>query len=214
MQRTAHHAAELDQLDPSRIFEPSSINKPRIPTSLVVGISVILAGMSPIAYGLSAALMVHHPLEAIALTPNSVFIMAGASRVFLITLLLIATVRLSIATPLQYILGRRAVTPGPKQPARWLKRPRNWVADRRDKFSGLMQWIVDRVNFGRYGLALIFLFPTAKTMLLAGAYSLPRMKVAMTNAAGKVVRLVGAYYLGSMIPLNSFLQQCLVHLRP
>lgn len=203
---------QLDTLPISAIQLP--LNGPRISTSVIVGITLALTCLSPIAYALSATLIAHHPLTAIILTPNDVFITLGASRVFLLTMLACATVRLSLGVPLQYELGKRAASPGTKRPVKMFRRPRNWITEQHHKVSGVVNWLIARINFGRYGLLLVFLFPSAKTMIPAGAYHLPRLPVVMASVAGKVVRLVAVYYLGAMIPLSALLQQCLVHLRP
>jgi hypothetical protein len=189
---------EIDQLrgDGPKVI---ALRPYRLPTRLIAFTLMVLAGLSPICYGLATQTVGSHPLAAVALTPNNLFVAMASSRVALLPLLFVALLRLSIATPLHYLLGQRAIDQPLRRPPRIFAKTRNWVKVKRQRLI--------EEKFDRYGLLLVLVYPTAWTMIPAGAFSLPRIPVAICNLLGKLARLLLAYYVGTLLPIGPLLLQ-------
>ena len=115
------------------------------------------------------------PLLLIALSPRLPFLVLAAPRAGLIPFLLIGTVRLCIADPFHFLLGRRLLAPG------------------RARSGRLAARIVGHRLARPASAAAVVLRPNGRHLALAGAVGLrPRVVVAL-DLAGTVVYLAGLH---------------------
>lgn len=124
----------------------------------------VLSILSLLGTGLMPALAPHHPLLLVALAPRSVYVLAVAAHAPLVPLVVVAAVRLMVADPFHFRLGRM-------HGAALARRAERWIPLR------------------SAGAALVVASPTGKVLALAGAAGVPVRRVAAADAAGTLVRL-------------------------
>lgn len=165
----------------------------RLPTAWIITALASLRGLSWVASGLAISQIGPHPLAAVALMPSFVFITSAGSRVWVVALASVVVVRLSIATPLQYLLGQR-IAYHAARPPRFFARQRHYLQRcyaRLIELSSRHTWTL---------LLLVLLSPTGSTMIAAGACQLRPGRLAMANLAGKIWRVLAVLYIGTMLP--------------
>ena len=134
----------------------------------------VLSLVSTAGTALAPGLVLEQPLLLVALCPRAVFVLAAATQVALGPLMLVATVRLILADPLHFRLGRLHGAGPVGRMGRW-------------------------IPIERIGAPLVALSPTGKVLALAGAAGTPAGRVALADLAGTLLRLVALCGLGRAV---------------
>jgi membrane protein DedA with SNARE-associated domain len=138
---------------------------------------VALSAGSLVGTALAPALLISHPMLVVALAPRAVFLVVAADRVDVVILLLVAAVRLMIADPFHYALGRLHG-----------ERVAEWIGQRFPGARLVHDLLIQLLH--RAGAPAIALSPTGKMLLVAGAMRMPAARVAVADIAGTVTYLV------------------------
>jgi hypothetical protein len=141
-------------VDPARRRETLCLTAPLASLSIA---SVAGTALAP-------ALVGEHSLLLVALCPRSIYLLAAVATTPLVPLVLIATVRLTMADPLHFRLGRMYGTGVVRHVERW-------------------------VSVGRVGAPLVAVSPTGKVLALAGAAGTPVRRVVVADLVGTLARL-------------------------
>lgn len=141
-------------MDPARRRETLGLTAPL----------AVLSVASVLGTALAPALVADHSLVLVALCPRSIYVLAAVAHVPVVPLVLIATVRLTMADPLHFRLGRLHGAGVARRVERWFP-------------------------VGRVGAPLVAVSPTGKVLALAGAAGTPVGRVVAADLAGTLVRL-------------------------
>ena len=132
----------------------------------------VLSVLSLVGTALTPTLATRNPLLLVALSPRSVFVLGAASAVPAVPLLVVAALRLMVADPFHYRLGRLYGSGVAGRLGRWLPRA---------------------------GAPLVAASPTGKVLALAGAAGTPAARVAAADVVGTVARLVALIGAGRAV---------------
>jgi hypothetical protein len=124
----------------------------------------VLSVASVAGTALAPALAAEHSLLLVTLCPRSIYVLAAVAHVPLAPLVLLATVRLTMADPLHFRLGRLHGAGVARSVGRWFP-------------------------VAKVGAPLVAVSPTGKVLALAGAAGTPAGRVVAADLAGTLVRL-------------------------
>lgn len=140
-----------------------------------------LTAVSLLGQALSFSLVRSHPVVLMVLTPRTPYMIAAATQLPLGPFVAIAVVRLMVADPLHFALGRRYGS---------------------GAFDGMAQrlptFALSVVR--RYGAWVALMSPTAKVLLVAGAAGLDARRVFIAAAVGTSVRVVAVWAAAHSLP--------------
>ena len=128
---------------------------------------------------LAAPGLTHQPLLLVALSPRLSFLALAAPKVGLVPFLVVAGIRLCLADPFHFVLGRRHGTGTVERLTRhrWLRKA-HAVA-------------------GRSVPLLVFLRPNGTNLAIAGASRSHTIHVALADVVGTLVYLLAVHQLGT-----------------
>ena len=120
----------------------------------------------------AAPTLTHQPLVLMALSPRIAFLTHAANNTSFVPFLIVGLVRLCLADPFHFALGRRHGTK---------------ALDRFGRFK-----LVERIrNLTRHGVpVLVFLRPNGTNLAIAGASSTNRLHIALADVAGTLAYLL------------------------
>lgn len=154
--------------------------------AVLCGPLAVFAAMAIAGDVLSPVLLDRNRLALAALTPRTAYLVALAREVPLPLFLLVSVARLCAADPLYFMLGR-ATGPAAVSTAGRTPMLRRFV--HRLPSSSSLIWP-----------AAVAVFPTAKTMLVAGGAGVRAGRVAVANVAGTVARVLLIWSAGHAFP--------------
>ena len=144
---------------------------------------VVLSLASAAGHAAAPYLLPTNPLLLVALAPRTAHLVIAAAVVPLPVFLLVGAVRLGLADPSHYVLGRMhgegvAAAAGRLSPAA----------------GRALRWML---RLDQRGILLaVAVHPVGKTLLLAGASRVPPWRVAGADIAGTLVQLVALHAAG------------------
>lgn len=127
--------------------------------------------------------LVGRPLLLVALSPRLSFLALAAPKVGLVPFLVVAGIRLCLADPFHFVLGRRHGTQAIDKLIRW-----NWLRRAHDLASKSVP-------------LLVFLRPNGTNLAIAGASRNRTLHIAAADIVGTLAYLVVVHQLGtSFVP--------------
>ncbi len=149
---------------------------PPIPAAVLIAPIVALGVVGLLADGFGPALALRHPLLQVMLDPKIRYLVLTAHRVALVPWFVAGFVRLAIADPLWYLLGR------------WYGHDATRLLERH-LGAGRVIRLVERL-FSRVSWLLVIVVPDGFVCLLAGATDMPPLLVGLLDLVGTIGRLV------------------------
>lgn len=180
------HEADTGNNDAGRVR--SSIR--RLVTSEARRLLLPLAALTVVsAAGTAAAptLASDQPLLLMALSPRLAFLTLAAGKVALVPFLLVGVVRLCLADPFHFALGRRHGT----------KAVDRISARLRGRLGRAVAWL--RAAAERAVPLLVFLRPNGTNLAIAGASRTRRLHVALADVGGTAAYLVVIHTVGATL---------------
>jgi hypothetical protein len=144
---------------------------------LLFGPLVLLTVLTWIGTLATPALAGVSPLVLLLLTPRTPVLVLAAARSPFWLFLPVATFRLAVADPFNFLIGRR-----------WGPRVMTWSSER--STVARWMWRLTERAMGRAGLLVVALHPAGSVMVLAGASGMDGWAVALADLVGTVVYLV------------------------
>ena len=132
---------------------------------------------------LAAPGLTQRPLLLVALSPRLSFLALAAPKTALVPFLVVAGIRLCLADPFHFVLGRRHGTKAIDKLIRW-----NWLRRAHDTAAKSVP-------------LLVFLRPNGTNLAIAGASRNRTLHIAAADVVGTLVYLVAVHQLGtSFVP--------------
>ena len=142
-----------------------------IPLAILTAVSSLGTMAAP---GLTA-----RPLLLVALSPRLSFLALAAPKVGLVPFLVVAGIRLCLADPFHFVLGRRHGTKAIDRLTRW-------------------RWLRKAHQIGAKSVPLlVFLRPTGTNLAIAGASRNNTLHIAVADVVGTLVYLLAVHQLGT-----------------
>jgi hypothetical protein len=141
----------------------------------------VLTVVSNIGTAAAPTLATDQPLVLMALSPRLAFLTLAANKVALIPFLVVGMIRLCVADPFHFALGRRHGTAA------------------LDRIPGRLRRMTDAVRgiAGRSVPVLVFLRPNGTNLAIAGASTTKRVHVAIADVVGTGIYLVLVHTAGT-----------------
>ncbi|MBX3184246.1 MAG: VTT domain-containing protein [Polyangiaceae bacterium] len=169
--------------EPPPELDPATRQRRRLHLTLLLGGMVAVGIMGTVGTALSPKLLANYPLLLIALAPGMPNLVTVAPATELVPFLGVAVLRLLLADPLYFALGR------------WFHKDAvAWAERRAGRFGATIRELEEA--FSRWGSPLVLIFPYGIVCLLAGASKMTSARFWTLNVIGTlgtalVVRLFG-----------------------
>jgi membrane protein DedA with SNARE-associated domain len=153
---------------------------------VVLGSLAVLTVANSVGVALAPALLMHAPLWLLALSPLDRHLVVVATRVDLLTFMLVALPARMLGAFWSYVVGYGYGEQGLV-----------WVETRRPRLGRYLRWL--ERGFQRAAMPLLFLWPRPLGCALAGAVHMPMWRFAIAATAGQAAWIALTYRLGEKL---------------
>jgi hypothetical protein len=169
-------------------------------SALLCGVISLISGLALLGDVLSPALRDRYPVVLMLLTPRTPYLVAVADDVPFAVFLLAAVLRLCVADPFHFALGRTTGPAGIAAASRLAGR----TGASRFRLLGHVTQLTRRAPSSASSplwLVGVTASPTAKSMVATGAAGVRARSVALADVAGTVLRVVVIWHAGHRFPV-------------